>query len=148
MHRVSFFNPADASEYVWPVNPDFAAANQYAQKQRQITRTSNTGNVGATKQQGDDGDYVIHWEPLVWHLAHEEALFAWYQICKTQSIYLTDMGGEQFEGQITTCGRKQIGALKGPGDMIAARGYYCQFVFEFDCYRFISGPMYSAGVTP
>ena len=43
------------------------------QKQRQIQRTSNTANVGATKQQGDDGPMVLHWEPLIFHLAHELA---------------------------------------------------------------------------
>lgn len=142
--QVTFTNPADGTTYVWPHNPP-PDSIQPAQKQRQIDRTSNTGNVGAVKQQGDDGAFIIHWEPVIYVEAHETALWTWYQLCGRQSIYLTDFNGEQFEGQIITLSRQQIGVLAGPGD-IMERGFYCKYVFEFEVWRFISGPLASAGV--
>lgn len=145
--RVTFTNPANGQSYVWEHNPPPDGITQPATKQRQIERTSNTGNVGATKQQGDDGPYMIHWEPLVYSEAMETALWTWYQLCKGQTIYLTDWNGEVFEGQITQLGRQQIGALGGPGD-IGSRLFYAKYIFEFEVYRFVAGPLAAAGVTP
>lgn len=148
-HPVTFTNPANAETYVWPNNPDWDAETKagsgYQQKQRQIERTSNTGNVGATKQQGDDGPFIIHWEFIVYSAAHEEALYRWYQTCSTQSIYLTDFNGERYEGQITTAARARQGAAGGPGD-IQQRGYYTQFVMEFEVWRFLTGTLKDSGV--
>lgn len=143
--QVTFTDPAGVvPAYVWPVNPNPDAVTQYAQKQRQIDRTSNTGNVGATKQQGDDGSYIIHWEPNIYHEAHEQAMWQWWMLCKLQTIYLTDFDGETFEGQIITLGREQKGVLSGPGDA-KSRMFYCTYVFEFEVYRFVSGLMAAAG---
>jgi hypothetical protein len=146
MHRVTFTNPATGDSYVWPVNPGPQDITQPTLKQRQIERTSNTANVGATKQQGDDGPLIFHWEPLVFHEAHEQALWQWYALCKGQSIYLTDFAGDVYEGQIITLGRQQIGALAGPGDT-QERGFYCKYVFEFEVWRLVSGLLATAGVT-
>jgi hypothetical protein len=143
--QVLFTNPKTGATYIWPINPGYDGVTQAAQKQRQIERTSNTANVGATKQQGDDGPYIIHWEPLIFHAAHETALWQWYAICKLQTIYLTDWNGEECEGQIITLSRQQIGALGGPGDT-NSRLFYCKYVFEFEVYRFISGVLANAGV--
>ncbi len=145
--QVKFTDPKTGATYTWPVNPGYADITQPAQKARQIQRTSNTGNVGVTKQQGDDGPLIVHWEPLVFHIAHETALWEWYVKCKLQTIYLSDWDGDTVEGQIITLGRQQIGALGGPGDT-NARGYYCKYVFEFEIYRFVNGLLATAGVTP
>lgn len=145
MHRVTFTNPADASSYVWAVNPGFDAETTPAGKQIAIERTSNTGSVGATKQQGDDGPYILHWEFNVYHASHELAMFVWYALSRKQTIYLTDFNGEQYEGQIITCQRQRIGAMTGPGDT-GARGYYLKFVFEFEVWLFLTGVMADAGV--
>jgi hypothetical protein len=143
--QVQFTDPRTATVYTWPVNPGYDGITQAAQKQRQIERTSNTGNVGATKQQGDDGPYIVHWEPVIFHAAHEQALWQWYMLCKTQTIYLTDWNGEVFEGQIITLGRQQLGAVAGPGDTTTRR-FYCKYIFEFEVYRFVSGILAAAGV--
>jgi hypothetical protein len=143
--QVVFTDPRTSHTYTWPINPGYDGITQAAQKQRNIQRTSNTANVGATKQQGDDGPMIIHWEPLIFHIAHETALWQWWMLCKLQTIYLTDWDGETFEGQIITLGRQQIGALSGPGDTLQ-RGFYCKYTFEFEVYRFVSGLLATAGV--
>ena len=143
--QVVFTDPRTSGTYVWQVNPPYDGITQPAQKQRQIQRTSNTANVGATKQQGDDGPMIHHWEMPVFHTAQETAFWQWYMLCKTQTIYLTDWNGDVFEGQIITLGRQWIGALAGPGDTTARRGY-AKYIFEFEVYRFVSGLMAAAGV--
>ena len=143
--QVRFTDPRTGAHYDWPINPGYGGVTQAASKQRQIERTSNTGNVGATKQQGDDGAIIIHWEPLIFLASHETALWQWYVLCKAQTIYLTDFNGEAFEGQIITLGRQWIGAIAGPGDTTARRGY-AKYVFEVEVYRLISGVLASAGV--
>lgn len=144
MTQVTFTDPRTGDTYAWPNNPPPDGITA-AQKQRQIDRSSNTGNVGAVKQQGDDGPFVIHWTPLVFTQAHELALWQWYKKCKTRTILLTDFAGEVFEGQITTLARQQIGALAGPGET-RDRGFYVRYEFEFEVYRFVSGVMATAGV--
>jgi hypothetical protein len=147
MYRVTFFNPADSSSYVWPVNPDFTA-EAVAQKQITIERTSNTNSVGATRQQGDDGPYLIHWDHLVYHNAHELAMWEWKKLSKKQTIYLTDFNNEQFEGQIVTLGSQRIGVIGATGGLgeTNARGFYWKFVFEFEVWRALTGPLETAGV--
>ena len=56
MSQVVFTDPRTSSTYTWPSNPTTEGA---LDKARQIERTSNTGNVGATKQQGDDGPLIL-----------------------------------------------------------------------------------------
>lgn len=148
MSRVTFTDPKTGDTYVWPHNPDHDALSaQPSQKQRQIDRTSSTGNVGLVKQQGDDGPYIIHWEPLIYSRAHEQALWVWWQLCKLQTIHLTDIEGDVYEGQIITLSRALYGALGGPDD-IGTRGFYAKYVFEFEVYSFVSGMMADAGVSP
>ena len=146
MSQVVFTDPRTNSTYTWQVNPPYDGP-QAAQKQRQIQRTSNTGNVGVTKQQGDDGPYIIQWQVNVFHEAQQQALWHWYQLCKTQTIYLTDWEGNQYEGQITVMQEQWTGVLSGPGDATARRGF-AKMEMSFEVYRFIAGVMAAAGVTP
>jgi hypothetical protein len=145
--QVQFIDPAGlVPTYTWQVNPGYQDITQPAGKQRQIDRVALSSNIGAVRQQGDDGDIVLHWEPLIYHASQETALWQFYQLSKKQSIYLVDFNGEKYEGQITTCQRQQIGALAGPGD-INTRLFYCKYVFEFDVWQVLSGPIFDAGVT-
>lgn len=143
--QVTFTEPHSGVNYVWAVNPGYDGITQPFQKQRTITRTSNTANIGATRQQGDDGPMIFHWEPLVFHAAQQEAMWAFYMLCKNQTIYLTDWNGYKYEGQIITLGEQWIGAVAGPGDTTTRRGY-AKMIFEFEVYRVLSGPLAVAGV--
>lgn len=150
LHVVTYINPANGDQYEWAVNPEQDAETQagvgYQQKQRSIERTSNTGNIGATRQQGDDGPFILHWQTNIYSQAHEIALWTWYQLCKTQSIYLIDFNGEKYEGQIITTSRMRQGVLSGPQDT-SQRGYYPTMVIEYEVWQFLSGPLATAGVT-
>lgn len=135
---VTFTDPQTSDTYQWPRNPSSEAT---AQKERQIERTSNTANVGATKQQGDDGPIILDWTINVLTTAMEIELWEWYMLSKLQTIYLTDWDGEEYEGQIIQLYRQRVPA---GGD----RGEYAVYNFQFEVYRFISGVLATAGVTP
>lgn len=146
MSRVVFTDPKTNTTYTWANNPPWDGI-QPQTKQRQIERTSNTGNVGVTKQQGDDGSYILDWKVHVFTEAHHEAMWAWYAKCKLQTIYLTDWLGNEYEGQIVMLNEQEVGALAGPGDTRENVGYWVMEM-QFEVYRFISGTMAIAGVTP
>jgi hypothetical protein len=137
MTLVTFTNPKTAGTYVWEVNP--AADNeQPLSKQRVIERISNTANVGATKQQGDDGPLILDWQINVPTTAMETVLWEWYMLSKVQTIYVTDWEGEEYEGQIITLSRAR--KVANPPYRV------CQLQFEI--YRCISGVLATAGVAP
>lgn len=139
MSAVIFTDPRTASTYTWPANPNSEAT---AAKERQIERTSKTGNVGSVKQQGDDGPYILDWSILVATGAFEVALWEWYVLSELQTIYVTDWDGDEYEGQIIQLYRQRVPEpLKGRID-------YATYNFQFEVYRFVSGTLATAGVTP
>jgi hypothetical protein len=144
MTQATFTNPANGNTYVWPVNPHSEAT---AQRLRQIERTSNTGNVGATKQQGDDGPHILDFEvnvrstPTSTTAAMETALWQWYVLARKQTIYFTDWTGDKYEGQIIAMQRqRQLGPVNGSG--------WAVYQVLFEVYAFLAGPLADAGVTP
>lgn len=140
MTLVVFTNPRTSTTYTWVNNP-LGAQEQPLVKQRQIERTSNTGNVGAVKQQGDDGPLILDWQIAVKTSAFELALWQWYVLSSTQTIYLTDWDSEQYEGQIIQLSRQR----QASG---GTRKEYSTYEFQFEIYRCISGILVTAGVTP
>jgi hypothetical protein len=139
MSNVIFTDPRTSSTYTWPRNP---SSENAATKTRNIERTSNTGNVGATKQQGDDGPLILDFTINVLTTAMEVALWQWYNLSKLQTIYLTDWDGEEWEGQIIELSRQRL------AQPVAGRIDYMVYDFQFEVYRLISGPLATAGVTP
>ena len=141
MSQVVFTNPANGNTYTWPVN---TTTENAVNKTRQIERTSTTGNVGVVKQQGDDLSYILDWTINVHGPsgnAMEIALWEWYMLSRTQTIYLTDWMGEEYEGQIILVTRtRQPAQLNGQPWAI--------YQVQFEVYAFLSGVLATAGVTP
>jgi hypothetical protein len=138
MTQLTFTNPATSATYAWPANPN---AEQAAVKARTIERTSNTGNVGAAKQQGDDGSLIFDYSVNVLSSAMETQLWEWYVLCRTQTVYVTDWLGEQYEGQIIALSRqRQTAQVNG--------NPWAVYDLQFEVWAFRSGPLYTAGVNP
>jgi hypothetical protein len=132
---VKFTDPKTGSTYTWERNP---STEQPWGKTRQIERTSNTGNVGAVKQQGDDGPLILDWQINVLDQAMETELWQWYVLSDSQTIYVTDWDGEEYEGQIILLTRSRQNASTE----------YAVYECQFEVYRLISGVLATAGVTP
>jgi len=138
MSQVTFTDPRVGTVYTWAANPTTENA---VNKNRQIERTSTTGNVGAVKQQGDDEPYILDWGLNVFGTAQEVALWQWYMLSRTQTIYLTDWQGEKYEGQIITVTRTRMAA--------PANGQpWSVYQIQFEVYKFLSGVLATAGVIP
>jgi hypothetical protein len=135
MSLVTFTNPKTSATYEWEVNPT-GDSEQALTKQIAIERTSNTGNVGAVKQQGDDGPLILDWLINVPSSGMQIELWQWFLLSKVQTIYVTDWEGEEYEGQIIMLTRAR---------KIAAPTVY---QMQLEVYRCISGVLASAGVTP
>lgn len=137
MSQVIFTDPRTGNTYTWERNPTIDT-EQPGAKIRNIERTSNTANVGAVKQQGDDGPLIFDWQVSVTSTAQRQALWTWYMLCKTQTIYVTDWEGAQYEGQVVFLSEARKASESG----------YSVFQMQFECYRLISGILYNAGVVP
>lgn len=137
---VKFTNPATSATYTWERNP---SADTVTPKSRQVERTSTTGNVGAVKQQGDDGTYILDWQINILDAAMETALWEWYMLSRTQTIYVTDWAGEEYEVQIVAISRQRV-----PGALALTNNQYMVYEVQMEVYRFISGPLATAGVIP
>src|SRR3954454_3299927 len=108
MARNRFTNPATMATYDWPVNH---SEEEPTGKTRNISRAANTGNVGAVRQQGDDGATVLTYTGTINTRAQLQQFWAWYELSKAQTIYFTDYDGQEYEVQITAFTPKRVRKL-------------------------------------
>lgn len=139
-----FINPANGHRYDWPVNHDTEDA---VSKARAITRTSTTNNVGVVRQQGDDGPLTLQYSGTILHRAQLREFWAWYALCRAQTVYFYDFDGQGFEVQITTFSPVRKPTLRNPRDPSAPLHYWT-YSITLDVYRMLAGDMADAGVTP
>lgn len=145
MPRNTFTNPANGDTYEWPVNHSDEDATG---KTRQITRSANTGSVGAVRQQGDDGATVLTFNGVINTRAQLQQFWAWYALSRTQTIYLTDYDGQEYEVQITAFQPKRVRKLTSIARDPGMPHHYYTYTITMEVLRFIAGDMASAGVTP
>lgn len=144
MARDRFVNPANGGAYDWLVNHSDEGETG---KTRNITRTANTGVVGLVKQQGDDGPYILKLSGTILHRSQLQQMWAWYALCRTQTIYFYDFDGQGFEVQITSFMPTRHRTLRNPRDPSAPLHYWT-YNIEMEVYRFLNGDLVAAGVTP
>lgn len=145
MARATFTNPATGETYQWHRNPEAAEDRG---KNRQITGTANTGLTGRVRQQGDDGSVVLKYTVRVVHTAMRQALWRWYQLCATQTIFYTDHDGAQYEVQITALSEKPVRRMRQTSPDPSMPLVYYEFQIEMEVYRFLSGDLAVTGVAP
>lgn len=145
MPRNRFTNPANGDHYDWSVNH---SDEEPTGKARNISRTANTGNVGAVRQQGDDGATVLTFSGKINTRAQLQQFWAWYVLSKTQTIYLTDYDGQEYEVLITAFQPKRVRKLMSVSRDPGMPYHYYTYTITMEVLRFIAGDMASAGVTP
>lgn len=146
MPRNRFTNPADSTYYDWTVN--HTEEDESGSKQRAITRTSNTGNVGLVKQQGEDGPTILRYTGTILDRSQLAAFWAWFKLCKTQTIYFKDFDNQQYEVQITAFQPKRHRRMTSVRRDASMPQHYWTYTIELEVYRFISGVMATAGIAP
>lgn len=142
--RDRFINPANNATYNWGINHTEEEATG---KARQISRVSNTGATGVVRQQGDDGPFTLQLTGTILDRAQLQAMWTWYALCRTQTIYFYDADNQGYEVQITDFAPKRVRTLWNARDA-SARNFIWQYTITMDIYRFLAGDMVTSGVTP
>lgn len=143
--RNRFTNPANGAFYDWLTNHE---EEEEAGKTRTISHTSNTGNVGLVKQQGEDGPYILKLRGKIMHRSQFQAFWEWYALSKGQTIYFRDYDGQEYEVQITSFTPQRVRKLSHTGRDPSTPHHYWTYGMELEVYRFIAGDLATAGVTP
>lgn len=142
--RDAFIDPKTATIYEWPVNhsPEGDEGNQ---KQRQITQTANTGNVGLVRQQGADQGMTLKRSGTILTLLQEQEFWHWFGLCAGQTIYFVEFSGDAYEVQIVSYDPKKVGS-GGPSKN--GLGYFVKYTMEMSVFTFLAGAAHNAGLAP
>jgi hypothetical protein len=145
--RNRFTDPASVvAAYDWPINHN---EEEESGKVRNVTHTAPTANnVGLVKQQGDDSPFVLKLKGHIKTRAQYAAFWQWFQLCRTQTIYFRDFDNQQYEVQITSFLPTRSRRHSYPAPGLDPHDHYWTYTMELEVYRFISGDLATAGVTP
>lgn len=145
MARVRFTNPANGAIYDFQRNP---TEEDPQSKTRPINRTAPTGSVGAVKQQGDEGPFIIGIRGKIMHRAQYQAMWLLYNLCRFQTVYYADYEGATYEVQITSLTTTRVRKLAVIAPDPGMRHYYYDYTLVMEVYRFISGDLAGVGMVP
>lgn len=145
MARDRFFNPLTGITYSWQRNHE---EEDESGKQRAITHTANTGNVGLVRQQGEESPWIITWRGKIFHRSQFIQFWDWFRLCKIQTIHLIDFDDQGWEVQIIDLRMKRTRKLTAASPDATMRTHYYEYTIVFEVYDFLSGDLVTAGVDP
>lgn len=143
MARNTFTDPATGNTYQWLINHD---EEEDGGKTRTINRAGLTSNVGTVKQQGEDGPLMLRFRGTILDRSQYQAMWAWFELSRSQTIYFTDFDGQAFEVQITSFTPKRLRKARSPQRDPSTPLHYWQYGIEMEVYRVIAGDL--IGVAP
>ena len=138
-----FTDPKTAKSYEWVLNHD---EEQPAGKRRNISHGANTEQTGLVKHQGDDSPLVLKYSGTILTEAMLREMWAWWQLCRTQTINFRDFAGDEYEVLFSYFDPRRLRAVRNPKDPVNAEQHYWEYDIELEVVRIISGPM--EGVSP
>jgi len=145
MPRVAwrFTNPQNAAIYDFAINP---AEEEPFGKRRNVEHSAPTGLTGLVRQQGEDQPLVLKASGTILQESQLTTMIAWFQLCRSQTIYLRDHASDSYEGIISAFEPTRKRTIRNPRDPVNAPLHYWTYDLEFEVVRIIAGPW--AGVTP
>jgi hypothetical protein len=139
-----FIDPAGVqASYPWPVNHE---KEEKGGKQRNVTNTAPTGNVGLVKEINSSGPVTMTWKGKIFTKAHMTAMWRWWQLCESQTIFLQDFAGDEYEILIEEFDPVRLGVSRNLHDQANAPTWIWEYTFSFSILQFIKGPLADAGV--
>lgn len=137
-NRNIFTDPSGAkAAYSWPFNH---SEESEGGKTRNITYGANTANTGFVRQQSDDAPIQFSFSGVILEQAHLEEMIGWYALCDSQTIYLTDFAGDEYEVIITSFKPVRERTIRNPRDYTNAPYWFWRYEITLDVVRVISGP--------
>lgn len=131
-----FLNPWTGAYYDWPINN---STEESFGKTRNIDHTAPTSGLGLIRQQGDDSPMAIKLSGTIFHKAQHQAMIAYFNLSRTQTVYFRDFTGETYEVIITAYQPTRQRTIRNPRDFANAPYHYWKYTLEMDVVRFING---------
>lgn len=89
-----FTDPKNGFFYDWPINHE---TEDPVPNSRQMSDGAPTSNIGLLPQQGVPVPLKPTWHGKIYTQLDKDKMDAWFQLCESQTIYLTDFNGSQWE---------------------------------------------------
>lgn len=147
MPRVAnrFQDPAGVvSNYDWPLN--HSEEDQFG-KQRSIEHSAPTATTGLIRQQGADSPMILSLSGTILRETHYQAMWEWWKLSETQTIYFHDFAGDSYEVIFTTFQPVRHRTIRNPQDFTNAPYHFWRYRMELEVVRFIDGPLFDEDVT-
>lgn len=100
-----FTNPANGAEYTWQINHDEEGESG---RDRSVDSSQVTAGVRTIQTQGDLTPIVLQFSGQILQGEQLAAMIDWQNLCETQTIVLTDMAGDSYEGLISSFKYKRV----------------------------------------
>jgi hypothetical protein len=137
MARNIFIDPAgNRDDYSWPINH---SEEQEVGKSRNVEHGANTANTGFVRQQSDESPLTLRFSGIILEKAQIQEMIAWWQLCETQTIYLTDFAGDEYEVIVTRFVPTRHKTVRNPRDYANAPNWYWRYEIDLDVVRVIDG---------
>lgn len=133
-----FIDPRTAFTYDWPVNHE---TEETFGRDRQITNGANTGNVGVLPVQGDMQPFTLALTGKLRTQDQRNQMWAWFQLCQSQTIHFRDVEGSVFEVIITSFNPTRVRVMRNLNDIVNAETWIWNFTIRMQVLRFVSGPL-------
>lgn len=95
-----------APTYAWTINHE---EEEEVQNSRQMASGAPVSDIGLIPQQGAPFPLVFQWKGTLFTQGDKDIMDAWFALCETQSIYLTDFTGSAYEILITDWNVQRVG---------------------------------------
>lgn len=103
----TFIDPAGVkAQYQWTINHE---KEEEVDNSRGLTDGAPTSDIGLLPQQGPPKPLKFTWEGKLFTQADKNAMDSWWVLCESQSIYLIDFAGSEYEIVIEDWKPKRVG---------------------------------------
>jgi hypothetical protein len=145
MPRNTFINPATGETYEWHRNHESEEASG---KTRAISGQANTGQTGRVRQQSMAEPFALRLRGRIVHRAQFVAMWRWFELCESQTIYFRDSLGQEYEVQITAFNPRRVRKERSISLDPTIPLHFWEMDLEMTVYAFRDGDMAEAGVSP
>jgi len=136
-----FTNPKTGATYSWAINH---AEEEATGKDRTFEHTAPTAHgsdpgVGLIRQQGSEGPMVLKYSGTILSLAQHQEFVAWFNLCRTQSIWFRDFAGDEYEVIISSYAPKRERVMHNPRGGETARNFIIRYSISMEVLAIRSG---------
>lgn len=139
-----FEDPRTGDIYDWQRNH---TTEEAMGRERNITHSGATGGVSMVRQQGEEGPLVLDWQGIIEYRAQLQEMWKWYELSRTQTIWIRDYDGNRYEVIITSFTPKRVRKMSFQGrDRVNTPWHYWEYTIKMEVVTVLWGDLVVAGV--